>query len=235
MGEKIIYHYTDFNALQGIFSRESGNGLRLCNICNMNDSREVTYFLDLMHNEIRNALLQHGDIDLDIKAFDEMFNKKIELNKKSPVYVASFSLRRDDVAQWERYAKGGTGVSIGFDNDVLETILPQGTVLEKVYYKAKLPFHEYINIFLEYYRTGKCYYKGHKYSDIEKVFANMYARATGYKHPSFASESEKRISILPGLEYLLGTPIQYCSTPNGIREYYSLNLHQQCEEKNVKF
>ncbi|MCD7763970.1 MAG: hypothetical protein LUI14_12410 [Lachnospiraceae bacterium] len=39
---KILYHYTDFGALDGILSNAE---LRLNNVLNMNDASEMTFFM----------------------------------------------------------------------------------------------------------------------------------------------------------------------------------------------
>lgn len=86
--ETSLFHYTTFDALENILTAKR---FKLSCLSEMNDPTEGCILLDYLKNN------ENGDI------IDEF----IEIEKKEfrNIYTMSFSLSKDDAAQWERYAK----------------------------------------------------------------------------------------------------------------------------------
>ena len=100
----IFYHYTDFQALDGILRCAQ---LRVNNVLRMNDSAEMRHFMGRLSSAIVKRLEEAGEPD-HARAAQNLFQE--ELRKEYSAFAACFSFRRDDAAQWERYGNRGRGV-----------------------------------------------------------------------------------------------------------------------------
>ena len=135
----IIYHYTTIEALQGMLfgNRE----LWLGDSSFMNDTKELTEFIDRLKNEIISSV--HN---IDKEKCKSFFQKVYECAKKNYPYIMSFSKRRDDAAQWERYANNAKGICIGFYKNKLDSLkrkIKEPFFLQTVFYDFNV---ENINI-----------------------------------------------------------------------------------------
>lgn len=104
----IIYHYCDANAFLSIIHNKK---LWLSATNNMNDYKEIDYFLDKAWNKINAAFPEEYDFKL------RTFWDERKLNLRTP-YVCSFSKKGDVLSQWRAYANDGKGFAIGFDRDL---------------------------------------------------------------------------------------------------------------------
>lgn len=100
----IGHHYTSIDTFISIL--ESTN-IWAANLRNMNDPNEGAFGLDRLRNLIQkqyDTCLSNSTPDLDC-------------------FSVSFSLEDDVLSQWQAYANDGTGVSIGFDLDMLDQFI----------------------------------------------------------------------------------------------------------------
>lgn len=102
---KILYHYTDINALANIF-REDGIYLRASSCLYLNDKKEITE-----GKESVSALFER-DITDNLCFRD--------------YYITSFCTEKDSLPMWGMYSSNGEGVSIGIDSTELEKAFSQG-------------------------------------------------------------------------------------------------------------
>ena len=95
---EILYHYTDFQALDGILHDAR---LRVNNVLNMNDAAEMRYFMSRLCDAVAGRLENEGDSGKagQVRA---LFAGALKREFYHPAYAACFSLHRDDAAQWER-------------------------------------------------------------------------------------------------------------------------------------
>ena len=101
---KILYHYTDFQAADGILRSAQ---LRVNNVLNMNDSAEMRHFMTRLSSAITGRLRGEG-FAAQADQLQNLFSQ--ELRKEYSAFAACFSFHRDDAAQWERYGNRGRGV-----------------------------------------------------------------------------------------------------------------------------
>ena len=101
--DSIFYHYTDFQALDGILHSAQ---LRVNNVLRMNDSAEMRHFMGRLSSAIVRQLAAEGET-ARARAVQALFQE--ELEKEYSAFAACFSFRRDDAAQWERYGNQGRG------------------------------------------------------------------------------------------------------------------------------
>ena len=74
--EQILYHYTDFVALDGILCRKE---LRLYNVLNMNDAEEMQLFMRGIFKSVRRRLEAEGRHEKALKLqamYDELKQKR---------------------------------------------------------------------------------------------------------------------------------------------------------------
>lgn len=197
--EKTLYHYTDLNGLIGILS---GKGFWLSEAVFLNDSEEL-----------------FNGVNLSISLIDKLINKKryadfspilsevrAKLEKRSfkNNYIASFSLKRDDLEQWRSYASNGNGVCIGFDT-AAKTKYPHfeignGWQLKKVIYSDKVKVMMLHSIIFKYYwEFKKDILNDNKTIDIfgddyiDGLCESLESLFLIFKNPAFSSESEVRL------------------------------------------
>ena len=225
-----LYHYTDFNALNGIVGNAE---LRLNNILNMNDTSEMRLFV----NGIRDNVL----VDLKNAGLDKQFTKAKEYFKKEfaeefhySAYAACFSEYRDDAAQWERYAKGGQGVCIVFHKDLLEKIVTDaGSVsLKKVYYRDTVEGYELIPKFVELMSDLSSY--ENRSDELRKLMNDAWISSAAFKHPSFTSENEVRLIYTPFSAEEAAVKPKYHIAWDRIKKYYPLDLKDLCSISGIK-
>lgn len=106
-----VYHYTSLDALfNGMLLEQPVNGMQIClwasSVLCVNDTQEVRIAFDF----VRDHIVKIEDANDDVSMMTEMM---------ADYYVTSFSLLRDSLPMWHRYAKNATGISICFDVNVL--------------------------------------------------------------------------------------------------------------------
>lgn len=189
----LLYHYTDFNALNGIVGNAE---LRLNNILNMNDTSEMRLFVNGLRDNVLVDLKTQG-LDKQFKLAKDFFKKELAEEFHYSAYAACFSEYRDDAAQWERYAKGGQGVCIAFHKFILEKLVDDepSVSLKKVYYRDSVEGHDLIEKFAEAMSDLKAF-EG-KQEHLHKLMKDAWTSSAAFKHPSFTSENEVDLSTLP--------------------------------------
>ncbi len=106
-----VYHYTSLDTLfNGMLLEQPVNGMQIClwasSVLCVNDTQEVRIAFDF----VRDHIVKIEDANDDVSMMTEMI---------ADYYVTSFSLLRDSLPMWHRYAKNATGISICFDVNVL--------------------------------------------------------------------------------------------------------------------
>ena len=124
-GRNILYHYTDFQAVDGILRQAQ---LRVNNVLRMNDSAEMRHFMNRLCTAVAERL--EGDKERAGQV-RQLFQE--ELKKEYSAFAACFSFHRDDAAQWERYGNRGRGVCIAFRREHLEKIAVGALSLQMVF------------------------------------------------------------------------------------------------------
>lgn len=223
--QKLLYHYTDFNAMSGIIS----NGeIWLWNLRRMNDAQEMQYFINQLKKNVKTLLPQ----EFHIKA-EQLFEENLKDFSKLSSYAACFSEYADDAAQWARYGKNGMGVCIAFDMELLAKVGEEShTPLCKVNYAANTEELEIVKELSELIQQDTTETNKEK---IAGIFNSLVNSSPLFKHPSFISEKEYRIVSLPDTtnEYL-GNPHFYIEETN-IKKYYILKLRDVCQKIGIPY
>ena len=219
VGEK-LYHYTDFTAMHGMIAN---NEIWLGNVFDMNDSHEMSQFIDLLKKEV---ILKTQRRDF----VEKLFENQIRRLRETPIYIASLSKMREDAAQWDRYGNNGMGVCIGFDADALWKATYKQVYLQSVFYDYDVSQHEHVQLISRYVEDNLSI---GEWGTIDSIFDNVWACASAFKHPSFTVEKEVRLVSIPGtIAGKYGEQPRYRISGNMIREYYPLKF-KKAEIKKI--
>ena len=222
---RILYHYTDFQALDGILRCAQ---LRVNNVLRMNDSAEMKHFMNRLCAAIADRL-EREDRPEQARRIQLLFYE--ELQKEYSAFAACFSFRRDDAAQWERYGNRGRGVCIALRREYLEKIARGALSLQLVFYQDNMADHPMAEEFCALARSG-----GPLSLDdpaVKKAMREAWACSVSYKHPSFSSEYEMRLVVSPFERAEFDVRPCYHITKERIKKYYPLDLKAMCGEIGV--
>lgn len=222
MADNVFYHYTDFQALDGILRCAQ---LRVNNVLRMNDSAEMRHFMVRLASAIVLRLKDGGD-HAHAQAAAAFFQE--ELRKEYTAFAACFSFRRDDAAQWERYGNWGRGVCIAFQGDLLRQLAAGPLSLHTVFYADDMTGHPMVDRFCRLARRKDTLSAADP--DIQAALRDAWACSVAFKHPSFSSEDEVRLVVAPfGQEGFDMKPC-YHITRERIKKYYPLDLREMCRK-----
>lgn len=226
---KILYHYTDYKAFDGILNQGI---LRVNNVLNMNDATEMRLFMTGISNSASAWLLEEG-YESEAQRVREIFSNELLHEFKYSAYAACFSLLEDDASQWERYGYRGRGVCIGFNYDALKKIVGYiGPIsLLKVFYKDDMSDHPLTKQFVSLIMENKDITTDD--IRVRELLDMAWLSAAAFKHPSFRNESEVRLTVSPLYSGLADVEPQYHISEGRIKKYYALEIMKYREELGI--
>jgi len=219
-----LYHYTSIAALHSIIKKKE---FWLGNTVDMNDRKEVKYFIELL----RDALCENIPADKLIQC-DKFFQKVFERIDNEYPYAMCFSKLEDDAAQWERYADNAEGVCIVFNTKNIMCAFYEVCLLfgDNKYYISDIKEHPYYKILFDYFTTGKLNRLGNENGVIDNAIAYGYF----YKHRSFRSEQEIRVVSL--WRHIPEHTIIETECRRGIiKKFMKLDMEKRCAEVGLDF
>lgn len=215
--DKIVFHYTTLDGLLGITESASMWGT---NILYLNDASEFSYAKELFSNELRgfretNAGSMKGAESE--KSWEYYFFEFLELNinKLLPsehfsFFVCSFSEESDLLSQWRGYCKNGSGYSLGFALNSLQSRVTQaGFVIKPCVYDMErqtdaigtLLRKASNRFFAEVGKTGEDWDDKAKYIAVD-ILLEFIQLAPFLKHQKFEEEHEWRIMAKLKTDYV---------------------------------
>lgn len=225
--EQTLYHYTDFVALDGILCQRE---LRLNNVLNMNDAEEMQLFMRGIFVSVRRRLEAEGEVQkaLQLQAlFDDLKQKRFEYS----AYAACFSLYRDDAAQWERYANRGRGVCLGMRREVLERMAGGAMAIQEVFYQDHMESHPLVERIHDLVLASDEI--SERNQSLRAQVREAWRDSASFKHPSFSSEKEIRLVVMPFHAEDFDMRPRYHVAKERIKKYYPLDLEAMCERAHV--
>ena len=226
MGQ-VLYHYTDFVALDGILHHKE---LRLNNVLNMNDAEEMQLFMRGIFVSVQKRLTTEGQNEKALKLqamYENLRQKRFEYS----AYAACFSLYRDDAAQWERYANHGKGVCLGMQRDVLELMTDGAMAIQEVYYEDHLESHPLVDRIYNLVLSSE--ELSERNEPLRAQIREAWRDSASFKHPSFSSEKEIRLVVMPFHAEDFGMKPRYHVAKERIKKYYPLDLDAMCARAQV--
>lgn len=225
--KEILYHYTDFQAFDGILRCTQ---LRVNNILNMNDAAEMRHFMRGLCSAIVERLEQDGPREA-IPAVEKLFREELNRDFTYSAYAACFSFHRDDAAQWERYGNRGRGICIAFQSRYLERMATGALSLQQVFYQDDMKDHALVGIFCRLIQNGTPL--SAEAPEIKAVLRDAWICSVAFKHPSFWSEHEMRLVVFPFEKEDFHVQPCYHITVERIKKYYPLNLLEMCKKIGI--
>lgn len=222
-----LYHYTDFQALDGILRHAQ---LRVNNVLNMNDAAEMRLFMSGLCQAMVKRLKAEGDTKREEKVL-KLFQDELKKEFFYSAYAACFSLYRDDAAQWERYGNRGRGVCIAFRGDYLEKMAEGELSLQEVYYQEDMTEHPLVDVFYRLVKGEAELAAGNP--RIKGVMKAAWIQSVVFKHPSFSSEREVRLVVSPFEKGYFDMEPCYHVTVERIKKYYPLDLMAMCRKIGI--
>ena len=222
----MLYHYTDFISFDGILN---GRELRVNNVLNMNDAKEMELFISGIFNAVKNRFSPEKDGKIISRlnaAADEIRSHYFDFS----AYAACFSEFRDDAAQWERYANLGRGVCLGFQKPMLEKLAGGAVSLQKVFYRDNMETHPLVD---RIYTVVKNNEERELTSDLKSATHEVLRNSASFKHPSFASENEMRLIVMPFDVPDFDLKPSYHIARERIKKYYPLDLDSMCRKAGM--
>ncbi len=221
--EKSIYHYTSVGAFFNIIQTKQ---LWLGNTANMNDKREIKYFLENMEQVLIEDLPSENVVKCK-----EFFERVYERLRDEYPYAISFSKRKDDASQWERYADGGSGVCVCFNTkNVMKLLYDCYMPFQQVFYRGNSREHKHYEILQKYFATGEL----NEFTNERGLIDNLLACGCIHKHPSFETESEIRAITLWN-KCIRETHVESKFNGNAIRRVLVVNMEKRCESVQLDF
>ncbi|MBD5150718.1 MAG: DUF2971 domain-containing protein [Oscillibacter sp.] len=222
MAGDIFYHYTDFQALDGILRCAQ---LRVNNVLNMNDSAEMRHFMRRLAKAIVRQLEDGGD-KARAGVVGALFQE--ELRKEHSAFAACFSFRRDDAAQWERYGNRGRGVCIAVRGELLRKMAVGPLSLHTVFYEDDMTGHPMVDHFCQLVQGKE--ELSEEDPDVRMAMRDAWACSVAFKHPSFSSEDEVRLVVAPFGNEAFDIKACYHVSKERIKKYYPLELRDMCRK-----
>ncbi len=224
---EFLYHYTDFQALDGILRCTQ---LRVNNILNMNDAAEMRHFMRGLCAAVVRRLEQEGPREA-VPEVRRLFREELKRDFSYSAYAACFSFHRDDAAQWERYGNRGRGVCIAFRSRFLEQMAGGALSLQKVFYQDDMDGHALASVFCRLIQDGAAV--SADAPGIRDALRDAWICSVAFKHPSFWSEHEMRLVVFPFEQGEFDVQPCYHITTERIKKYYPLDLLSMCRRAGI--
>lgn len=225
--DQLLYHYTDFISCDGILN---GRELRVNNVLNMNDATEMELFVSGIFNAVIKRFSEDGQSEEIISRLNETLDVIRSRYFDFSAYAACFSGFRDDAAQWERYANQGKGVCLVFRKSMLEKLTGRAVSLHKVYYQENMEMHPLVERIYLLLKDNK---KQTNDTELMNAAYEVLRNSASFKHPSFLSENEFRLIVMPFDVPDFDLKPRYHVARERIKKYYPLDLESMCRQAEI--
>jgi Protein of unknown function (DUF2971) len=175
-----IYHYTSTEAALAILK---GGCIWLSDFEKTNDSSEFIFARDEFMKHLR---LVRGNFGLKFVLASAIGS----MNHFTKMLIGSFTTERDDLAQWRTYAENGKGCVLGFNAQWIERYC--GISMRRVVYETS-SLNDFASIGLGILED-EFSANPHNVEEVRQLAMHVAADLFAFKHPSFSSENEIRIS-----------------------------------------
>lgn len=222
---KTVYHYCSLNTLLGILQNKE---LWFGCTASMNDIKEQRFFIEDLHKNIKDAIPTEKYSQCE-DFFKSLYNS---LNHDYP-YAFCLSTLNDNAAQWERYADNACGISIGFNTKKLALLFMSAYMtFTKIHYGYDTKNHAHYQVLLKYILENEL---SEGFQNIRQIKENILACAVAFKHESFSTENECRISTIWSWPTMKGTNYEYKLINNTIKKILTVNLKNLCKKEDIEF
>ena len=203
--ESPLYHYTDAAGLIGILKNKS---VWASSIQHLNDTLEYKHAVGMMTEELERrfdgiaevaAKQPFGSLSdpppYSIESL-RMLRENLRSLNNTPLYIASFSEKKDVLSQWRGYCMGRNGYSMGFMPQTLTALKDIGYQLVKCVYTQEEK-KSLCNALIDSYLELDAKFLGKRtlwrYGSKSKWRSKFSLLAAAIRHEGFQEESEWRL------------------------------------------
>jgi Protein of unknown function (DUF2971) len=113
-----LYHYNSLDALRGMLDSKQ---IWFTDVKHLNDPSELEHGIRLAKTAVQQAAAAAAAAEPVAEFIKPLFSDKLTVLLRSASFcTACFSVDADDLGQWRAYGDNGSGVAIGFRNDIFE-------------------------------------------------------------------------------------------------------------------
>jgi hypothetical protein len=192
---KELFHYTDFDGLQGILKSRS---LWLSKVSTLNDTSEVKLATDQFKSRAAEVA---RTLDVEAARFVEQAAGQLDAARRTNICVAGFSEDADQLNQWRSYANDGRGIALGFASGALRRAASGHDVrlLRCVYEpdSQREIIDELLKLLLDAFRGVPAAAEGERGRLLEEFNSVFLLTAPVIKDQHFAQEKEWRLVSMP--------------------------------------
>jgi hypothetical protein len=178
--DEVIYHYAPLDAAHSIV--RNGN-IWLSDFEKTNDFKEFVWARDIYLDQLKK---NGGPLELSLLVAAAIGG----INRHTKMMIGSFSSEPDDLTQWRTYADDGQGCVLGFSASWMERY--SGTTARKIVYEEQAirDLSKYgLEMLLQEYGEQK-----QVTAELKLLAQHIAADLFAFKHPSYHSEKEIRLS-----------------------------------------
>lgn len=199
--DKIYYHYCSINTFHEIIKN---NEIWMGNPYNMNDFKEMDWFIDLVPKVVEEYIKELDDISMQEKyRYYYLHNLPLIYNEvvssEMPPHIASFSEDGDVLSQWRAYADDGMGVAIGFDLKLLRALSSKNLREEPICYDKNEQNESVrfvlLNNKLDSIEDHNFNRMKDMYIQLTELVEDLMYQSIKYKNPAFKEEQEVRLIL----------------------------------------
>lgn len=187
----LVFHYSNLASLIGIVENQC---LWATNLYFLNDRNEYRHGMNIIEDVMESIKTEENKHILH--AVSVVMKEISEVNR----YVICLSKQGDSLSQWRAYANNGSGISIGFNGEKLQSALAGSNSFKYIIYdkeKQKLAIKSIIEEATKFFLPKK---KDLNWSDYVYLHFVGYCISNlldfiiaNYKDPAFREEKEYRI------------------------------------------
>lgn len=209
-----LYHYTSIDGLLGIVKDKS---LWATEIKYLNDSKEFSYFVDLMSEKARFMIDRGGEFEVAVATQIQSWINDWFIDG-ALIFTTSFTERGNVLSQWRGYCEHGKGVSLGFDASEISSCAQRSSFkLGRCIYDrerhrtlADQVVTRLIDAAAKNGQDLNFHPSQRYYSTFQAAASDIIQIAVLMKHPAFEEEKEWRCVSEPITNYV-DAPIEYRS------------------------
>ncbi|HEX8480775.1 MAG TPA: DUF2971 domain-containing protein [Allosphingosinicella sp.] len=180
----IIYHYTSFEGALAILASDS---LWMSDFSKMSDQSEYRYARDCYLHAYQNR-----EFYMDMEARLAATFALLGLEENTVMFIACLSPSDDDSHQWRCYGANGTGCALGIDANLIHDCA--GVAMRRVVYDRPT-IERFVSAGLHMLQ-GQFEESPDNRQTLNELARFFVSDLFAFKHPSYAAESEIRISRL---------------------------------------
>ena len=199
----------------------------------MNDEAELLDYIERLEKALESETFGGNQY----YRYSSTFKKVRQRLSSEYPFAMSLSEQYDDAAQWERYADNAQGVCISMNTRQLCLLFCKHPFfIDKVYYTYDIKKNEHYKLLVDYIQTGKV---DGGFRSVDSLIDNILASASRYKHHSFISEGEYRITSMGGIDQNLYKNEYFNIThelqKGQIKRVLKIRFDKLCEYEGIEY